>query len=87
MMLSKVWNQFSFKDCTYGIEWYKTSSARAVVWEIINTPNVFTIETSFHGYEKHFKTEHFLPNDLFNLGNEIARTMYLYTVGEDFSLF
>ncbi len=82
-MFSKIWNQFNFKDCTYGIETYKISSARAVLWEIIDTINIYTIETSFYGYEKHNRIEHFHPKDLNNLGKEIIRTLYLFKVGED----
>jgi hypothetical protein len=48
--MAKTCEQFSFKGCTFGIQGFKLSAARAVVWNMIDSLNVFTIETSFFGF-------------------------------------
>jgi len=49
---------------------------------MLNTPNVFCVETSFFGYNKKDKIEHFLPEDLFKMGEDIVRAMYLFSIEE-----
>jgi len=50
LIMAKTCEQFSFKGCTFGIQGFKLSAARAVVWNMIDSLNVFTIETSFFGF-------------------------------------
>lgn len=45
-VFSKMSNLFSYDDCTYGIDSYKSTSARGVVFNNLKTPNIFTVETS-----------------------------------------
>lgn len=45
-VFSKITEFFSYNDCTYGIDTYKSNSARGVIFNKLKTPNIFTIETS-----------------------------------------
>lgn len=87
MILSKICSYFSYKDCTFGIEWYKQSSARAIIWDMLKSTNIFCVETSFHGYMHKGSVEQFHPSDLFKLGQSILRAIYLDQVQEDCQLF
>jgi len=48
-ILSKLCDQFSFEDCRFTNCPSKESTARVVMWQELNIPNVFTMETSFCG--------------------------------------
>ena len=88
-LFSRISNIFSYNDCTFGIEWDRTNTARAQVWNIINVPNVFTLETSFYGYyDKQIgKNVNFLPKQLYRIGRDLIRTLYLLNIKEDKKLF
>ena len=49
---------------------------------MLNTPNVFCVETSFFGYHKKEKIEHFLPDDLFKMGQDLAKAMFIYSIDD-----
>ena len=48
---SKTSKFFSIKDCTYNLTPDKERTARIQIYRTINRPQVFTLETSFFGYE------------------------------------
>ena len=84
LLFSNLNEIFRFKDCTFGLNWSKETTARALLWYNIQSPNVYTIETSFFGYtQSDGERIHFLPHDLFTLGKDLLRTVYIYNVKED----
>ena len=67
-ILDKISKYFSFKDCRFNLKKSKRCTARIQVYKILKIPNVFTLETSFAGYDisddlKEFK--HYTEQDLF----------------------
>ena len=50
-ILSKQTPFFSIKDCTFNLTADKERTARIQLFRHINKPTVFTVETSFFGYE------------------------------------
>ncbi|KRX07319.1 hypothetical protein PPERSA_06934 [Pseudocohnilembus persalinus] len=86
-VFSKMSEIFSFKDCTYGINSYKSCSARGQVFNILKTPYIFTVETSFFGYMSQTGKSHFTPEILFSLGSGLANTLYCVTIKEDKTFF
>jgi cytosolic carboxypeptidase protein 2/3 len=50
-IFSKHSSIFSIKDCTYDLTPDKERTARIQLFRQINKPQIFTLETSFFGYE------------------------------------
>ena len=52
------------------------------MWNTLKTSNIFTIETSFFGYNFNNKSENiinFHPNNLCDYGADIAKAIYAYS--------
>jgi hypothetical protein len=62
----------------FNIDVTKEATAWALMWKILKTPNVFTIETSYYGYKE--KNSNILiefnPNSLTNYGTNIVQSIH-----------
>jgi len=50
-ILNKISKYFSFKDCRFNLKKSKRCTARIQLYKILKIPNIFTLETSFAGYD------------------------------------
>ncbi|EAR88956.3 zinc carboxypeptidase family protein (macronuclear) [Tetrahymena thermophila SB210] len=84
MMLSKLNPVLHYPSCTFGLESYKENTARGIAWNSgVNKPNIFTIETSFFGYndkKNGGRATHFKIQDLTKLGGDLIRCMFAYYI-------
>ncbi|KAL4463245.1 hypothetical protein ABPG74_007246 [Tetrahymena malaccensis] len=84
MMLSKLNSILHYPSCTFGLESYKENTARGIAWNSgVNKPNIFTIETSFFGYndkKNGGKATHFKIQDLTKLGGDLIKCMFAYYI-------
>ena len=64
-LLERVSEIFSFKDCVFGLQKSKESTARIVLYKEVGINNSYTLESSFCGSDFgkhsdfHFSTEHY----------------------------
>ena len=77
MILSRIHPNFSFSDSTFGIDKYKETTARALVFRGLSISSVFTLEISFFGFQNKGSSikEHFLPENLFTLGADLMKSL------------
>ncbi|KAL4482478.1 hypothetical protein ABPG72_001454 [Tetrahymena utriculariae] len=84
MMLSRINSILHYPSCTFGLESYKENTARGIAWNSgVNKPNIFTIETSFFGYndkKNGGKATHFKIQDLTKLGGDLIKCMFAYYI-------
>ncbi len=85
-MFPRILNQnspyFSLENSKFNIDVSKESTARACMYRLLrDTPNVFTIETSYFGFRDKSQQNAFVqfnPNHLTNYGTNILDSIYHY---------
>lgn len=73
---------FSYQLSKFNIDGQKEATARAIMWRMMKTPNVYTVETSYYGYHDQQKNMfiEFNPNNLTNYGGNIVSAIYHYQI-------
>ncbi|CAD8082229.1 unnamed protein product [Paramecium sonneborni] len=75
---------FDFHSCTFSLEPCKMKTARAFVYKLVKKyyPNevhdIFTLETSFFGYNEFYQIKQFTPHDLLQIGCDLYKSLLLY---------
>jgi hypothetical protein len=69
MILSKLFDYFSFEDCTFSMPRAKEATARIAMFHLLKIPFVFTLEASFCGATiGNLQWKHFSSGDLMEAG-------------------
>ncbi|CAD8171305.1 unnamed protein product [Paramecium octaurelia] len=75
---------FDFNSCTFSLEPCKMKTARAFVYKLVKKhfPNeihdIFTLETSFFGYNEFYQIKQFTQQDLLQIGQDLYKSLLLY---------
>ena len=84
LMFTNINNCASYKDCKFGLEKEKESTARIVVYKEIGILNAYTLETTFFGSDiralenrdsKKFSDIHMNDKDFANIGRDFGKTI------------
>lgn len=77
MMLSKQFDYFNFRDCTFSMPSNKEATARIQMFQKLRIPFVFTLEASFAGASMGVNSgKHFSCRDLMNVGKYVLKTFW-----------
>ncbi|CAD8093316.1 unnamed protein product [Paramecium sonneborni] len=83
-IFSKNSKFFDFQSCTFSLEPSKMKTARAFVFKLVKKyyPNqihdIFTLETSFFGYNEFYQIKQFTQHDLLQIGYDLYKSLLLY---------
>jgi hypothetical protein len=72
-MFSTTSKFFSMQNSHFRIERYKETTARIVLFNDLDLPHSYTIESSFFGYQEGKKVKHFSETDLENIGKTLCK--------------
>ena len=78
-IMSKIWEEFSYKLCRFKVQRHKESTSRIAMWRSLSTNNVFTLEASFWGPNiGPLKDNHFRIEDYHSIGHKLWQAILVY---------
>lgn len=79
MMVCKKDNRFCYENSRFSS--CNPSSARQVLFDTLQIPLVYTVESSFYGYKKNeIQIVEYLPKDYKEMGTVLIETLWEYAV-------
>lgn len=74
--------RFNYSECRFSQ--CNTSSARHILFETLQIPLVYTVESSFYGYQKDgHRIAEYLPKDYREMGESLMEGFYEYSIGKN----
>ena len=78
-IMSRISPYFSFKSSQFGVQKSKSSTARIAIWKELSVCSIYTIEASFFGTDLKKGDQHFLIEDLMQIGIDMCQSLKIYS--------